>query len=49
MSPEPIVFAYAADVQLTYAAGPATNPHIASELLNHLGKINLFAVHYKGG
>ena len=30
-------------------AGPATNPHIAGELLNHLGKINLFAVHYKGG
>ncbi len=30
-------------------AGPATNPHIASELLNYLGKINLFAVHYKGG
>jgi tripartite-type tricarboxylate transporter receptor subunit TctC len=30
-------------------AGPATNPHIAGELLNYLGKINLFAVHYKGG
>ena len=35
---------------ISYAtAGPATNPHIASELLNYLGKINLFAVHYKGG
>jgi len=35
---------------IAYAtAGPATNPHIASELLNYLGKINLFAVHYKGG
>lgn len=30
-------------------AGPATNPHIATELLNYLGKINLFVVHYKGG
>lgn len=30
-------------------AGAATNPHIAAELLNYLGKINLFAVHYKGG
>src|SRR5215831_16185067 len=30
-------------------AGPATNPHIAGELLNYLGKINLVAVHYKGG
>ena len=30
-------------------AGPATNPHIAGELLNYLGKINLFAIHYKGG
>ncbi len=30
-------------------AGPATNPHIAGELLNHLGKISLLAVHYKGG
>jgi tripartite-type tricarboxylate transporter receptor subunit TctC len=36
--------------QITYAtAGPATNPHISGELLNHLGKINLFAIHYKGG
>jgi tripartite-type tricarboxylate transporter receptor subunit TctC len=30
-------------------ASPATNPHIAGELLNYLGKIELFAVHYKGG
>ena len=30
-------------------AGPATNPHICGELLNYLGKTNLFAVHYKGG
>ncbi len=35
---------------ISYAtAGPATNPHIAGELLNYLGKINLFVVHYKGG
>ena len=30
-------------------AGAATNPHIAAELLNYLGRINLVAVHYKGG
>jgi tripartite-type tricarboxylate transporter receptor subunit TctC len=30
-------------------AGAATNPHIAGELLNYLGKINLVPVHYKGG
>ena len=35
---------------LTYAtAGPATNPHIAGELLNFLGKVDIVAVHYKGG
>ena len=30
-------------------AGAATNPHIAAELLNYMGSINMFAVHYKGG
>jgi tripartite-type tricarboxylate transporter receptor subunit TctC len=30
-------------------AGIGTNPHIAGELLNYLGKVNLTAVHYKGG
>ncbi len=30
-------------------AGPGTNPHIAGELFNFLGKVNLTAVHYKGG
>ena len=36
--------------EITYGtAGAATNPHIAGELLNHLAKIRLFAVHYKGG
>ena len=35
---------------LSYAtAGPATNPHIAGELLNYLGKVDIVAVHYKGG
>lgn len=35
---------------ITYGtAGAATNPHIAGELLNHLAKIKLFAIHYKGG
>lgn len=31
------------------AAGVGTNPHIAGELFNHLGKINITAVQYKGG
>jgi tripartite-type tricarboxylate transporter receptor subunit TctC len=36
--------------QITYGtAGAATNPHIAGELLNHLAKIKLLPVHYKGG
>jgi tripartite-type tricarboxylate transporter receptor subunit TctC len=36
--------------QLNYgSAGPATNPHIAAELFNLLGKVNLAVVHYKGG
>ena len=30
-------------------AGAATNPHIAAELLNYMGRTNMFAVHYKGG
>ena len=30
-------------------AGVGSNPHIAGELFNHLGKVNLMAVHYKGG
>jgi tripartite-type tricarboxylate transporter receptor subunit TctC len=35
---------------ITYGtAGAATNPHIAGELLNHLAKIKLLPVHYKGG
>jgi tripartite-type tricarboxylate transporter receptor subunit TctC len=35
---------------LRYAgAGVGTNPHIAGELFNHLGKTNLVAVQYKGG
>jgi len=35
---------------LNYAtAGPGTNPHIAGELFNYLGKVNLVAVHFRGG
>jgi tripartite-type tricarboxylate transporter receptor subunit TctC len=35
---------------LNYAsAGPATNPHIAGELFNYLGKVNLIVIHFKGG
>ena len=30
-------------------AGIGTNPHIAGELFNFLGKTNIVAVHYKGG
>jgi tripartite-type tricarboxylate transporter receptor subunit TctC len=30
-------------------AGPGTNPHIAGELFNYLGKVNMVAIHYKGG
>ena len=36
--------------QLNYgSAGPATNPHIAGELFNLLGKVSIQAVHFKGG
>jgi tripartite-type tricarboxylate transporter receptor subunit TctC len=36
--------------QLNYgSAGPATNPHIAGELFNYLGKVNIVTVHFKGG
>jgi tripartite-type tricarboxylate transporter receptor subunit TctC len=31
------------------AAGVGTNPHIAGELFNHLGKVNMQAVQFKGG
>jgi tripartite-type tricarboxylate transporter receptor subunit TctC len=35
---------------LNYAsAGPGTNPHVAGELFNFLGKVNLVVVHFKGG
>jgi tripartite-type tricarboxylate transporter receptor subunit TctC len=30
-------------------AGVGSNPHIAGELFNHLGKVNVVAVHFKGG
>ena len=36
--------------ELNYSsAGPGTNPHISGELFNHLGKVNIVAIHYKGG
>ena len=36
--------------QINYAsAGIGTNPHIAGELFNFLGKTSLVAVHFKGG
>jgi len=31
------------------SAGVGTNPHICGELLNHLAKINLIAIQFKGG
>jgi tripartite-type tricarboxylate transporter receptor subunit TctC len=31
------------------SAGVGSNPHIAGELFNYLGKVNLMVVHYKGG
>jgi tripartite-type tricarboxylate transporter receptor subunit TctC len=31
------------------SAGPGTNPHIAGELFNYLGKVNLNVIHFKGG
>lgn len=35
---------------LNYAsAGVGTNPHITGELFNYLGKVNIVAVHFKGG
>ncbi len=36
--------------QINYAsAGAGTNPHIAGELFNSMGKVSLIAVHFKGG
>src|SRR5258706_684956 len=45
-----IAFARSKPDALTYAtAGPASNPHIAGELLKNMAKIKLLPVHYKGG
>lgn len=45
-----IALAKARPGQITYGtAGAATNPHIAGELLNHVAKIKLAPIHYKGG
>ena len=47
---ELVALAKARPGQLNYgSAGPATNPHIAAELFNLLGKVNIPVVHYKGG
>jgi tripartite-type tricarboxylate transporter receptor subunit TctC len=47
---ELLALARARPGQLNYAsAGPATNPHIAGELFNSLGKVNLVVIHFKGG
>jgi tripartite-type tricarboxylate transporter receptor subunit TctC len=47
---ELLTLARARPGELNYAsAGPATNPHIAGELFNFLGKVNIVAVHFKGG
>jgi tripartite-type tricarboxylate transporter receptor subunit TctC len=45
-----IALARAQPNAITYGtAGAGTNPHIAGELLNHLAKIKLVPIHYKGG
>jgi tripartite-type tricarboxylate transporter receptor subunit TctC len=47
---ELLALARARPGQLNYgSAGPATNPHIAAELFNYLGKVNIVTVHFKGG
>jgi tripartite-type tricarboxylate transporter receptor subunit TctC len=47
---ELLALAKARPGELNYAsAGIGTNLHIAGELFNHLGKVNLQAVHFKGG
>ena len=45
-----ITLARARGDSLNYGtAGPGTNPQIAGELFNYLGKTNITAVHFKGG
>lgn len=47
---ELLALARAKPGSLNYAsAGAATNPHIAGELFNLLGKVNLTVIHFKGG
>jgi len=47
---ELLAMAKARPGQLNYgSAGPATNPHIAGELFNLLGKVSMTPVHFKGG
>jgi len=48
--PELIALSRARRGELFYgSAGIGTNPHICGELLNHLARIDLTAVHFKGG
>ena len=47
---ELLALARARPGELNYSSsGVATNPHIAGELFNLLGKVNLTAIHFKGG
>ncbi len=47
---ELLALAKARPGELNYSsAGPGTNPHISGELFNYLGKVNIVAIHYKGG
>ena len=47
---ELLALARAKPGKLNYgSAGPATNPHVAGELFNYLGKTNIVVVHFKGG
>lgn len=47
---ELIALARAKPGALNYgSAGVGTNPHICGELLNHLAKIDMVAIHFKGG
>jgi tripartite-type tricarboxylate transporter receptor subunit TctC len=47
---EMLQFARSKPGALNYAsAGVGTNPHIAGELFNYLGKVNIVAIQFKGG
>lgn len=47
---ELLALAHAKPGALNYAsAGVGTNPHVAGELFNLMGNVNMIAVHFKGG